>query len=494
MNNNPNELSFKSENLVLDWIAFNITSLKNEESVEYLAKYFQRFGFNSTIIKTNFKTFKTFPVLPENQFLVKFICSFEPNSHWTGTIVSFSGNNAIIFYDLLKQGCLNLSIFDLPNTTIGRLDVNYLRVPRNFEQEEPLEKFMEDTCQKIGKQSKKNQANWDRNKKGLILRIGSRSSALFYRIYEINNNVKFELEIKKVAVKQFQELLFSNNFEKFEDDLGKYFYNYSLKKLDWNTCYTDWLSIVSRELRREYDTPKLMTTYLTKFDGQEEEHNIIMFLQFMSYISWIRELENTKRDKMFYLLTFRVKDFLDFIGMDYSQYRLEKVLKFFKSFQMLKPFLKNFPNGSFRSSSVMPYLAAKKEGRSWVINMCISEELYFFKFPFAFPKDFLTYKNNYDCKLKLELILVLSTIDCKKTFYVRKFFEELNLSNKMITQIKRDIIYLLVELTMDELIEADFVVFLKKGNIKMVNINDFSTCLLSKAIYISFFERLNIEI
>ena len=44
-----NKLSFESENLVVDWIGFNIEELVNRKEVEIIANYlFWNFGFNST--------------------------------------------------------------------------------------------------------------------------------------------------------------------------------------------------------------------------------------------------------------------------------------------------------------------------------------------------------------------------------------------------------------------------------------------------------------
>ena len=44
-----NKLSFESENLVVDWIGFNIQGLLNPKEVEIIANYlFRNFGFNCT--------------------------------------------------------------------------------------------------------------------------------------------------------------------------------------------------------------------------------------------------------------------------------------------------------------------------------------------------------------------------------------------------------------------------------------------------------------
>ena len=45
-----NKSTFESENLVVDWIGFNIQGLLDRKQVKQIAKYlFQNFGFNSTI-------------------------------------------------------------------------------------------------------------------------------------------------------------------------------------------------------------------------------------------------------------------------------------------------------------------------------------------------------------------------------------------------------------------------------------------------------------
>lgn len=50
---NRNKLSFESENLVVDYISFNISGFKDPEPI---AKYLSSFGFNS-ILKSNEKRF-----------------------------------------------------------------------------------------------------------------------------------------------------------------------------------------------------------------------------------------------------------------------------------------------------------------------------------------------------------------------------------------------------------------------------------------------------
>jgi len=55
--------------------------------------------------------------------------------------------------------------------------------------------------------------------------------------------LEFELEIKKEAIKSYQNLLFSNQMEKFEDKLVNHYYSQLKKSLVLDFPYTDWLVI-----------------------------------------------------------------------------------------------------------------------------------------------------------------------------------------------------------------------------------------------------------
>lgn len=65
---NQNKLSFKSENLVVDYISFNIRGSYNTKSI---AKYlFEKFNFNSTFAKGQNGTTDNWFYLPRNQHQV----------------------------------------------------------------------------------------------------------------------------------------------------------------------------------------------------------------------------------------------------------------------------------------------------------------------------------------------------------------------------------------------------------------------------------------
>jgi DNA relaxase NicK len=75
-----------------------------------------------------------------------------------------------------------------------------------------------ENCHRKLKQTNKN-VSFEKNSKGLILKIGSRRSNNYSRIYEANNSLKFEHEMKRKVLHQYQLLLVENRLEEFEQKL-----------------------------------------------------------------------------------------------------------------------------------------------------------------------------------------------------------------------------------------------------------------------------------
>ena len=124
---NQNKLTFESQNLVVDWIGFNIEGLTDLEPIaNYLS---ESLGFNSTIVKKINGKWKSESLNYDklNKFQVSFRqYDYNPEfkSYWVGTKVYFSGNNAAHFYSYIKIHSLNLDIFDFQRTSLARFDIN----------------------------------------------------------------------------------------------------------------------------------------------------------------------------------------------------------------------------------------------------------------------------------------------------------------------------------------------------------------------------------
>ena len=140
-----NKLSFESENLVVDYISFNITGLIDPEPIaNYL---FRAFGFNSTIIKRINGKWKSKDLNSDsrNQFQVSFRQhEYDPEtkSFWVGAKIDFSSNNAAQLYSSIKTHQLNWDIFDLQRTSLSRFDLHYLRELKTNKQSQDIEIFI----------------------------------------------------------------------------------------------------------------------------------------------------------------------------------------------------------------------------------------------------------------------------------------------------------------------------------------------------------------
>lgn len=97
---------------------------------------------------------------------------------------------------------------------------------------------MDNSCEKVKANCRKTHAEYFVRKKGLILEIGSRGSNHRLRVYEKKESLEFELEIKKVAIQSYQELIFSENLEEFEDQLAKHYYKQLKKWLALDSFYS----------------------------------------------------------------------------------------------------------------------------------------------------------------------------------------------------------------------------------------------------------------
>ena len=123
-----NKFTFQSENLVVDYISFNISGSGNTESI---AKYlFEKFNFNSTFAKDQNETPKSWFYLSVNRHQVSFRqLEYDPSSKsfWEGITIHFSGINAVQFYKIIQAHKFDWNILKSKNASLGRIDLHYFR-------------------------------------------------------------------------------------------------------------------------------------------------------------------------------------------------------------------------------------------------------------------------------------------------------------------------------------------------------------------------------
>lgn len=193
---NQNKLNFELKELAVDWIGFNISVLVDKKQVEKIANYlFQNFGFNSTFALGSDGKQETLFSNSKNKYQVYFRVYRYSDTYWDGLKIDFSGNNAVQGYELIQEQKLDWNIFQLSNLSLSRFYLCYFRERKLTDKKGQLERVFSHIIAKLAKRYKK--LNYDRSTKGYILRIGNRKSSNFYRIYQIKDGLKFELEIKK---------------------------------------------------------------------------------------------------------------------------------------------------------------------------------------------------------------------------------------------------------------------------------------------------------
>lgn len=464
-----NPLSFVSENLLVDYLTFNIES-KEPERLQKIADYFsENFQCNSVLIDVQSSTK---PRVLSYKHWKACKAEFRTNytKYWPGTIISFSGKTAQFFYETIKNKELDKDIFDLDSTNIGRIDLCYDRKIKQSDSVQTLDSFLKNSCTKINSKVDVSKAEVLKG----VFRVGKRSSPNYFRVYPKSNGkcIRFELELKKSAVKKFQSYFFLHQFEKWEELLTCHFYKEAINKLDLNSPYTDWLIENSRKIRSvEMSKNCLLTSYINNisFHELEKQEFLYRLFQLLSYIKILESSVTGISNESYRIISFRVSDFLEFTGKEKTNYyQIRKLVDFLESLQSLPPIRRYFSDGGFRSALIFPYLEVRRK-KSWCVELAISERLYFYQYPFSFPKNFLITNQKYELRVQILFLQTFSRNNLKKEFQIEKFFQTFSVSNSKTKDLRNYMIELFNSLVFSKRIEPGFEIFLKTNQRKKVD-------------------------
>ena len=336
----------------------------------------------------------------------------------------------------------------------------YDRKLKKSDEIENFDSFAKRCCEQIKKTDKRKLAIFEKG----VLRVGKRGSGNYFRLSQRENGkeIRFELELAAAVVKQFQFYLFSNQFEKLEELLCIHFYKQALTSFVKDSVYTDWLRENFRNIRSSQTYENyLITTYLRNIplETLEKQKFLYQLLQLLSYIQTLKSSVNWISDENYRILSFRVSEFLEFLGKKKTNYyQIRKVVDFLKSLQVLE----NFSTESFRSILIFPYLEVRKE-KSWQVKLAIAEKVYFYRYPFYFPEKFLPYDNVYDFRAKIFFLLSFSTTELEKEFRIQEVLDR----QKMI-RVRKSILIIFQDAQDLKVIEPRFTVLLKTNETKEV--------------------------
>jgi len=496
-----NKSSFKSENLIVDWIGFNIQGLVDIKQAKQIAIYlFRNFGFNSTFaVGLNGKE-ETLFNHPKNKYKVSFRVYKYSDIYWDGIKIDFPGSNGHQFYKFIVANEVNWKMFNNEKDLIlSRLDLCYSRKKTNDKTN--FESFLKQCYEKVAINKAIKNFSLQQNSLSSIFKIGKRGSPNHYRVYENHTEIRFELEQRGFKIKLAQKLIFDYQIDNFEQVMTKTFLNYSKKVLVIDENYTDWLMDFYR--RQNPIKNPLVTGYFNqksanlKLTGIDENKNFFKFLQFLAFSRTQKANTKILWDQPYSIVQFKIIDFMDFIKIkNKNQYQREQLIQFFGKLQTMKPFLKIVTNNSFQSFVIFPIIKIKKEFGDygpWIVEIAILQELYFYNYRFFLPDYYLTYQYDFELQVKLHFIQTYSSQSLKKTFYVNKILDQYKHSNhKKKAQVKHLIKYTFQQALADKIIQdycrVEFKDKIRKS--QSIEIKKLNNLIIGQSDTINFYELL----
>jgi hypothetical protein len=490
-------INFDSENLKVDWISFNLEGLMDPGIIAHrLLKYFTPHVLIDDVPSIGFHGFK-------KKYKVSIRQYTGSKGYWVGTKIIFSGKDAAYFYKLIQTQRFNCRLlkFDQKTLSLGRIDLCFSRPNDWSHTSKSFDGFLVDSRSQIQNHTNTRHIKLQDFPDGKMLKVNRRNNSRHYRVYQKDETVRFELELKHRQTKLVQDYLFENQLDVFEHQLVIQYFQYSGQVLRSDYSYTDWILDFQRRYQGNPTFRPLVTSYLENqiITNQEEEERLFHLLQFLSFVKSLKlnpfkDCQKHKiKNQCYYGLKFPLSQFVKFTGMQLShQSDREKLIFYFYQLQKLDPIVKVFSKMAFRSYVCFPYVdCANPSGKSWVIEVLAAEELFCFPYPFQLPKSFLCSGSKNDLRLKVRLMKSLGVSDQKKRLYLEEFFNTINVRNDPLIQIKKNLIQLLSELVENKIIQNEVEVILKSGKKKYHLIENLTTSDITRRIkYIQLHEIL----
>ena len=327
--------------------------------------------------------------------------------------------------------------FDEQSVSLGRIDLYFSR-PNDLNHTSKLfDAFLVDLRSQIQNHTTTRHIRLQDFPDGKILNVNCKNNSVHYRVYQKDQRVRFEIELKHRQTKLIQDYLFKNQLDIFEDQLVIQYFKYSIRILRLDYLYTDWIM----DFQRRYQgyqlvnptSRSLVTSYLeTRMGNEKEEKRLFHLFQFLSFVKNLelkafRDCKKQKiKEQFYYGLKFPLSEFVKFTGIQISkQSQRDKLIRYFKQLQKLDPIVKEFSDRAFQSYVCLPYVECQNSsGNSWSIEVFAAEELFCFPYPFQLPKSFLISTHKNDLRLKLQLMKSLAVHEQEKNWILMNFLRE----------------------------------------------------------------------
>lgn len=455
------KLSFEEEGFVVDWLSFKMDSFDTLDQ-ERLANYLCQIGFNSYTQSKKSKDFTK--KLVRSQLTNSFEVFFSHDlPYWDGTVLHFSGPNAKEFYNWLKQNTVNWNLFRNPR--LSRLDLHYTYQKPVLTNE--VELFFQ-TCQSNPNLN----LDFQKNKRGKILKIGRRTSDRFSRIYTKKDQLRFEHEMKGRFIDNYSKIFFDQSWEDFEDRISHQFLQYFGKHLPLESLYLDWLVVKLRSIKpRPVSNLIFKMDYIHSITKIENQKKVVQFLKFLIYVRDLNYTNDYLGSTAYRCVRFRLQDYLKFqesTSESISFYKIKQSKQFFEDLQT-DFLLSMFQDKKFQTLISIPKVEFWKDYH-WMVKVWIVDDLFYYNYPFAFPSLFAPNTSKTKFAVQFEILRVFTSEGLEKRFEIQKFIDAYPsaLSNQTIRQIKDFFLESVHLLEENNLIQPTFKV-LRDGNLEFVD-------------------------
>lgn len=479
-------LDFESQELQVHYVAFNLRTGKNKctKIAKYLHTY-HRFNCDFHYQKTGIR--QSYLANPHYQHKIIFVFNINPvNANTLG--IQFSGRNAQQFYSILKTSQFDWNVFNLKDLKLSRFDISYIRFDRPSNHSNLLD-FYERSANKF----KTRYPSSETEIIGTTLGLGARTGDYFLRIYvtEGDNDLKFELEIKKYKSKSLLKYLINNCFVEFEKSVVTSFLRYLKIALVFDTPYTDWLTFRLRKTNKPSNS--LVSNYLQAAlvtDSIDDKLTFYRILQFVSFTRTCSFKQESLNGEIYRSFSFPLVDFAKQINLHpLDSYRRNQLIQFFQHFQTSSP-IQWVADSQFISILSCPVIRIENKSSKHtkiIIHISISELFYQWKYPFCFPQSFYTFQNRNDLKLKFAILKSVTTQQStRKVLHLENIFNRLNNQNK--ASMKNNLIEQFQLLTEGGFIENQFQ--LKQEDNQLITADKLTVELINSTNQLIFYENI----
>jgi hypothetical protein len=120
-------------------------------------------------------------------------------------------------------------------------------------------------------------------------------------------------------LKSFQDLLFSGQIQQFESESSYYFLKSFANIFPISYCFMDWLAVsLKPKISHSNLVNPLISEYIQvdNFISVADKPHLFLLLQLLSFLQPLDAYEEFIREQSYFIITFRVQEFLKFIYSD----------------------------------------------------------------------------------------------------------------------------------------------------------------------------------